>query len=365
MSIRLRTPDDILATIPYQLGFVPERSLVAIFTRERGVILVARLDIPAEISRTSLADRGFGQALDRAAGAGADAVVLVAYDARPAGWLAMDSALALTTRAGLEVLFAALVDGDRWAHVGCDEPECASSWRAVVAAADCGPVAELVGMGRGVLPDRASAIARLEPDRAFQARLPALSRRQRRTPVLATSWWQAFFDLAQPLDGPDAYNPSPEAVISLARSLLDRDFRDALLAHLAPGILPLGELPFGAVLRARAVGAGAVGDHSPVAHPQAQHLVLARCLLLATRAPEPLSAGPYVVASVLAGRLGDGMTAQAAVEAALLADPGHVLAGLIRQLISIGILPGYRPRAARPGGPGEVSPHAPYGHGVG
>ena len=43
--LKVRRPDDLLALIPYLIGFHPEESLVAVFVRSGRVILAARLDL--------------------------------------------------------------------------------------------------------------------------------------------------------------------------------------------------------------------------------------------------------------------------------------------------------------------------------
>jgi hypothetical protein len=46
--LKVRRPDDLLAVIPYLLGFHPDESLVAVFVRSGRVILTARMDLLPE-----------------------------------------------------------------------------------------------------------------------------------------------------------------------------------------------------------------------------------------------------------------------------------------------------------------------------
>jgi hypothetical protein len=75
--LRVRRPDDLLALIPYLIGFHPEESLVAVFVRSGRVILAGRLDLPSEADAEELAE--FIDALAKREGA--EALALVAYSA--------------------------------------------------------------------------------------------------------------------------------------------------------------------------------------------------------------------------------------------------------------------------------------------
>jgi hypothetical protein len=75
--LRVRRPDDLLALIPYLIGFHPEESLVAVFVRSGQVILAGRLDLSADTDAEELAE--FIDALAKREGA--DALALVAYSA--------------------------------------------------------------------------------------------------------------------------------------------------------------------------------------------------------------------------------------------------------------------------------------------
>src|SRR5687767_12432116 len=46
-TMRLRSPGDVVAVLPYQLGYHPDDSLVVVALRDRAVVLVERVDLPA------------------------------------------------------------------------------------------------------------------------------------------------------------------------------------------------------------------------------------------------------------------------------------------------------------------------------
>lgn len=71
--VRASEPDELLALVPYLLGFHPEDSLVVLALRDTRLVLTARLDLKA--TEMMHAERVGGLALDQ----GADRLVLVAY----------------------------------------------------------------------------------------------------------------------------------------------------------------------------------------------------------------------------------------------------------------------------------------------
>ena len=75
--LRVLRPDDLLALIPYLIGFHPEESLVAVFVRSGRVILAARLDLSSDTEADELTE--FIDALAKREGA--EALALVGYGA--------------------------------------------------------------------------------------------------------------------------------------------------------------------------------------------------------------------------------------------------------------------------------------------
>lgn len=360
MTIRISSPEDLLAALPYQVGFHPRDSIVVMTLRQGAVCFTARVDLPESFADADVHARAFTTRLRYAAAqAGGDTVVIIAYGDSP---LARASLLAVgdsLSQAGLRILMSALVAGDQWRELGAGEPRHWGLWRDLPAAANSPCVAEFVGRGYGVAPDRASSLEALRP-RPWTGPLPGA--RECTQPVQAATEWRQFFRLGPP-DEPDGWEPSPQEALRLGRSLLDRDFRDALIALLVPGTIPLADLPVPALERARLLVGGALTPpltrpSQPPWHPQSwlaarTGTILARFISVARTCPAPVSAGPYAVCALLAGASGTGHLCSAAVTAALIADPDHVLAGLLQQLLDHGLLPGH-PVAGRPPGVGAA-----------
>ena len=51
--LKVRRPDELLAIIPYMIGFHPDESVVAVFVRSGRIMLTARMDLPASRLATS------------------------------------------------------------------------------------------------------------------------------------------------------------------------------------------------------------------------------------------------------------------------------------------------------------------------
>jgi Domain of unknown function (DUF4192) len=75
--LKVRRPDDLLAIVPYLVGFHPEESLVAVVVRSGRVRLTVRMDIPPESASNEIAERI--DALARREKA--EALALIAYSA--------------------------------------------------------------------------------------------------------------------------------------------------------------------------------------------------------------------------------------------------------------------------------------------
>src|SRR5689334_9348176 len=75
-SIALRSPGDVVSVLPYQLGYLPDASLVVVALRDRAVVLVARVDLPGAGNADEAARILVPPLLQEEP----DAVLLVAYE---------------------------------------------------------------------------------------------------------------------------------------------------------------------------------------------------------------------------------------------------------------------------------------------
>jgi hypothetical protein len=116
---RVRRPDELLAIIPYLIGFHPEESLVAVFVRSGRVFLTARLDVSSESDGDELAE--FIDAVAKREKA--EALALVAYSAAslPANRLLTELMDRLPEQNLTDVLY---VGHGRWWSLSCGEDCC-------------------------------------------------------------------------------------------------------------------------------------------------------------------------------------------------------------------------------------------------
>jgi hypothetical protein len=168
--MRARGPADLLALIPFQLGFHPAESAVTVFLRSGRVKLTARIDLPPPAAAAQFARQLRGLARQH----GIDELVLFAYSAQPDPARALLAGLLRTLPARL-VRDALYVDGSRWWSLTCNQACCpadgtpydvASHWLA----------AEAVYAGMTARASRDELAAALDgPDDAELARLGDLA----------------------------------------------------------------------------------------------------------------------------------------------------------------------------------------------
>src|SRR4051794_12751093 len=122
--IRLRGPADVLAALPYQLGYHPQDCLVAVALHDRRVGLVARIDLPPSGAHEELAAAA-ASATGPLVRERPDAVLLVGYESVEGQSTplleAVDSCLAA---AALTVADRLVVRQGRWYSSDCEEQDC-------------------------------------------------------------------------------------------------------------------------------------------------------------------------------------------------------------------------------------------------
>ena len=118
-GLTVRRPDDLLAVIPYLVGFHPEESIVAVFIHSGRVVLAARIDLPPE----SAADEVAAQIEYLVNRHEAAALALVAYSAAslPAHRLLTRLMDQLGDHELADVLY---VGHGRWWSLSCAEDCC-------------------------------------------------------------------------------------------------------------------------------------------------------------------------------------------------------------------------------------------------
>lgn len=324
-------PAQLLALVPFHLGFRPADSLVLLevraprpgSTRER-LGVVRRVDLPPTDDDTDVSAVAAGAVralLDRAE---PEARVLVlGYDPeatrtgvltpgpRAGATLAAVSRL-LGTR-GRDVLDVVVLTDHRFRSLTCDLACCPREGTPLSTADVDRVVAEAVGLGLGVAPDRAAALPPTTPVEAGRRSVASAARRGATRPwtpdrrrALVEEW---DAELDRRAAGTSTALPAPEFCGRLLAGFDDLATRDAVL--LVPA------------LREESGG-------------RRSALAAALAVDVARHASGTAAAGAWAVAAWSSWNGGDGVRAGAAAEEALRRDPGQRLARLVLQVLLVG-----------------------------
>ena len=354
-DITLRGPGDVVAILPYQLGYHPRDSVVVISLRGKRVGLVARTDLPPEEHVDEVVSTLMGPLVRD----GATSVIVVGYEDDPD--TSQPLLLALVEqleRAGIDVVDVAVVrDGRRYSPI-CSEPCCPPDGVALPDPADVPGVAEYVALGRSPLRSRGDVEGLVAPEpwrclgveRAIdsRSRMP----RARRRSVAA---WRAVLDrggagpatAGPPGRGRPGARPGRHPVARRADRLAGAE-RAADRRRSTRGWWRCCGRPCrpgAAWAPARASRPGRCGargrrgraarDALTVERDDLLHRLLALCRSVPDECPDE-AAAVCTVAAHVAWVGGDGAIARAAVERALRLAPGYRLAQLLERLVETG-----------------------------
>ncbi|GED11330.1 DUF4192 family protein [Cellulosimicrobium cellulans] len=331
ITLRARSVVDVLAYIPYRIGYAPTESLVIVARRSNtGTVgLVARVDL-SDVKPETADMLAVHIANDRAASA---VVALYTEDREEA-----DRALASMT----EALHGQAVDVHDAVHVSTagyvDMHAALAVVRPLSDVTTSVLAAEMVALGvapasdrAGLLPGEASPEAQATARRAAEKHA-AKNVDEQTTHALAT-WRLALTGL---VDGPGIYG-------ELAQMLTHTKVRDAALLSMVPGIDPdtvtqtaAGNAPDDATGRAVA----AIADQKVGVQP-GDAADAARDLLAQIVAHVPTSAPAWTLWGLVAWWHGNGVAAADALARALEADETYRLALLLNSAVQFGMAPGW------------------------
>jgi hypothetical protein len=305
-TFRIRTEADVLALVPYTLGFHPVDSLVLVTIDEEKRPFQARIDLPDDLDALpEIAEHLVFAALRN----GAERALVIAYtDDECVGQAAVEALLEVLQRVGVPTVMAIRADGSRWFPLGD-------------AAGEGDPDGEPYDVrghelssravldGKVTFRDRAEladSLAALDPTtveevEAAHASLPPLPGAGQA--LLLESLWLMEQVRARVAD---LEPPDLPTTARMLRALKDRDVRDLVWCDIDRG------------------------------NAQA-HVALWREVV--RRSPEDLvapAAGVLAFASWLAG---DGALAWCAVDRCLCADPDHVLGQLVGDALTSAVPP--------------------------
>jgi len=389
-QIRVRGVAELIATLPHQLGYHPEDSLVLVLldgveegdgTRKpSGAIqMMCRLDLPKDAGGYEEVLAMVGALVQRERPAVVEVIAFEDGDDATEVLLAVGR---VCTAEHAVVDRLARVRGGRWLAVTPDGAD-PDVWRALPAVDKVPAVADLVVRGIAPGPGRSELVARIRGAGRARARevgeeLAAVmatylraagddtsaddsgdndsggddsgdndsggddsggdlragdSRRAyRRFLERGARAWRRVLDTSR---GAPRVDDLPPAVVAQGLALLwDRELRDALIAWVAPGQLGPGMLPAEAM--------AAFVRHLPPSRLR-DHGRLDRLVELCALVPDEWAAPVLTVTAQAAWALNNGTMANIAIDRALEADPDYYLARLTDELLRHAVPP--------PGGP--------------
>ena len=340
-TINLKSPRELLALVPYLLGFQPARSLVVLCLTNNRLGLTQRLDLPAP----EHAHHGVSALMPSLVGEKPDSVVLLGYeDCAGESLPALESLSAVLQSQHIRVHDRIVVRNGRWRSIDCAHPNCCPPEGSSVPKPEDVPgiVAEFVGQGISPHRDRLALAEQLEagPQAAFVAKV--LRSRQKPMAKAVGRQGHTRAELFSPwpriLDPETGVITAGDAALA-AMSLLDIEIRDGLVAWLSPGTLNINELSAEVQELFCGLGKGWDEEHcdpeASVAQSHAQEALIHLCAML----PDDLAAPTLSVFASFSWWRGDGALARVALTRALRCDPGYRLAKLLLQMVDLAIRP--------------------------
>jgi hypothetical protein len=329
-TLSVRSPADLIAAVPFLLGFHPTDSIVVVALRGKRVIFAARADLPGPGDRA-----GAGAAADYIADVvgrqRADAATVIGYGPAERVTPAIDAVGAAVGRAGLRVLdLLRVTDGRYWSYT-CEDPQCCPADGVPFDPAASQIAAAAVFAGQVALPDRAALTGQVAPVGG-----PARES-MRRADERAEDRLVAVLDAAPASDllGGRALRAAGESAV---RAAIDPQpdatgLSDDEVAWLS---LLLTHIP--------------VRDHAwERTDGEDRHLALWSDVL--RRCDPELAAAPASLLAFAAWRAGQGALAVVALERAFEAQPDYSMARLLDEVLRQGLTPaalGAWPKPPRP-----------------
>ena len=352
-TIHLSGPPDVLAVLPYQLGFHPRDCLVTVSLHGTRMGLVQRIDLPPP-EHVGDAVAAMVAPLRRDS---PGAVLLIGFEEHEGESRAMLEEMTGACRAeGVEVAERMVVRRGRWFSPDCHLSCCPPEGLRLPAPGEVPAVAEFVGRGICPLPDRSALADRLEPsspllgravseqaDKWLAIRLQATDAGEsalERCRASELAVWSKVLrddDDAEPIQA-----LSSQDLGLLAVSLTDVDLRDGLIAWLCPDTMPrelidsrllalLGRALPGPLWLDRDIG--------DVRQVMALERIQRRLCEVCAALPDVWAVSALTVLASFAWWRGDGALTRIALDRALRADPRHRLARLLERMVDLAIRP--------------------------
>jgi hypothetical protein len=302
-GFKVRRPDELLAIIPYLIGFHPDESIVAVFIQSGRVVLAARIDLPPE----SADDELVAQIEYLAKRHDASALALVAYSA--ASLPAHRLLTRLMDRLGNHKLADVIYVGHgRWWSLTCEE--------------DCCPLSG-TPFDHGSHPLSAAAVFAGLGARANRQELAASVSGPPETEL------PRLQGLAESLVTELEHFDNPSAASRLMVSMVDTAMSDSSALTERHSLL-LGLLVID--LRVRDIAWALIGPDDAEEHVRLWGAVVAKV-------PPTLAAAPLCLLGLAAWVCGAGALLNCCCERLAEVDPGYSLGRLLREISAQAVPP--------------------------
>jgi len=177
-AIRLTSPHELLAIVPFVLGFHPTSSIVVLCLSDNRLGLTQRLDLPRPEDAHSVASALMPSLVNE----NPDSVILIGYeDSVGQSLAALEALTAALQSAAMRIHDRLVVRDGRWRSLDCHSPDCCPpGGSSVPEATDVSRVvAEFIGQGIAPHPDRQALAQQLEPGPQAVAVAEVLRSRQK------------------------------------------------------------------------------------------------------------------------------------------------------------------------------------------
>ncbi|HEX5596135.1 MAG TPA: DUF4192 domain-containing protein [Micromonosporaceae bacterium] len=337
-KLSVRSIADLIAAVPYLLGFHPTQSIVVVALRGKRLVFAARVDLPTADATPDTRQATANHLAAVVAKQNTETATVIGYGPAERVTPIADATAAALRRTGLEVMDVLRVtDGRYWSYT-CDNPECCPPQGTPFDPDSSHIAAAAIFAGQVALPDREALQRQVaEADGAERAAMQrATDRAEERLAALLRD--------AGPTDplGGRALQEAGEAAV-----------RQAMERHRDGGRLSDDEVAWLSLLLLHIP----VRDHAWELMESVDWQVALWTDLVRRVQPE-LVAPPASLLAFAAWRLGQGALASVALERARQAVPDYSLALLLEEVLQNGIPPSMLDAGPEVGlaGPGSRRP---------
>lgn len=310
-TIKLRSPADLVALVPYPLGFHPSQSLCLVGINESRLICAIRYDLPAADDIEDFAAAVTAVVADKPI----DVVLLAGYGTDAEVTPALTAALAALTAIEIPVAEAVRADGGRYFSYLCGDETCCPPEGTPYDSDTIAVAATAITCGLSALPDRSDLAARITPQQGTA-----------RTAIEAATA-RAVSDIEQQMRDPGGlyrFISEVRDTITTALGLYSGGGKlsdeDAARLSVFLGVIRLRDEVWVTIT------------------PEAADSHLALWTDMTRRASINVAACASLLAFT-AWLTGDGAFANIAIERAIDADPGYTMAHLLSSMLAAGLPP--------------------------